>query len=71
MQKTTQAERVAAARAAAFDRGDLTLVQAYDNMTERRQAARRRARQRRKSRRAETRACAAEHFNRDPNSDRE
>ena len=70
IRKSTQAEREAAARAAAFDREDLTLVQAYYDMTSRRQAAKRRARQRKKARNAETRAYAAELFSRDPCSDR-
>ena len=71
IRKPTQTERVAAARAAAFDRGDFKMVESYDKMTARRQAARRRARQRRKARKAETREYVAEHFNRDPSSDKE
>ena len=71
MQKPTQAERFAAARASAFDRRDLTLMQAYENLTDSRQAARRRARQRKKTRKAETRAYASKLFSRDPCSDKE
>ena len=69
IRKPTQNERVAAARAVEFDRGDFKMVEAYDNMIARRQATRRRARQRKKVRKAETRAYSADLFNRDPSSD--
>ena len=39
VRKPTQAERVATARAARFDRSDLSRFKEYDNMTERRKTA--------------------------------
>ena len=71
--KPTQAERVAAARAAAYDRGDShRWCKAYDNMTARRQAARA-SRRVSAERRAEQKLVRMwlEHFNRDPSSDKE
>ena len=71
VRKPSSNERAIAARSAAFDRGDMDMVRAYDAQIERRQCARRRARQRKKARRDAMRGYVVPNEGRDPRSDDE
>ena len=69
VQKPSSNERAIAARAVAFDRGDMKMVRAYDAEIERRQGARRCARQRKKARRNANRGYVVPYEGCDPRSD--
>ena len=69
VRKPNRNDRLAAARVAAFQRGDMAIVQSLDNQEQRRRDAKRRARQRSKGRKAALRAYIADRVDRDPNSD--
>ena len=68
VRKPNRNDRLVAARLAAYQRGDMGIVQSLDNQQERRRDAKKRARQRKKGRKAELRAYIADRVNRDPNS---
>ena len=69
VRKPNRNDRLVAARLAAYQRGDMAIVQSLDNQQQRRRDAKARARQRKKGRKAELRAYVADHYNRDTNSD--
>ena len=71
VRKPNRNDRLAAARVAAFQRGDMAIVKSLDAQESRRRDAKRRARQRKKQRKVVRRAELAEMVNRDPNSDNE
>ena len=71
VRKPNRNDRLAAARVAAFQRGDMAIVQSLDAQESRRRDAKRRVRQRKKQRKVTRRAELADMVNRDPNSDNE
>ena len=71
VRKPNRNDRLAAARAAAFQRGDMAIVKSLDAQEQRRKDAKKRARQRKKQRKVTRRAELAEMVSRDPNSDNE
>ena len=69
VKKPSKNDRLLAARTAAFERGDMAIVQSLDAVKARRQGAKRRARSCKKQRKAEPNAYIDDKYNRDPNSD--